>query len=111
MNSIYGQNFQQPSTPHTKEILSRPEDTAIGSAMHGHGLEMQATQHLAGKHSILLSLSLDDGIIVDFPMSLKKDAITFPSNVTFSFPFPCVLHKKTKRGLKIVPRLHRHMKP
>ncbi len=96
MNSIYGQNFQQPSTPPTKEILLPPEDTATGSAMHGHGLEMQATHHLAGKHILLLSLSLDDGIIVDSPTSLKKDAITFPSNVNFPFHFLVTSTKKRR---------------
>ncbi len=58
VNKIYGQHFQQPSTSSTKEALARPEDTAIGSAMHGHELEMQASHHLAGKHLYSSSLLL-----------------------------------------------------
>ncbi len=105
VNAIYGQTFQQPSTP-TKEALSSG-GTAIGSAMNGQGLEMQAKRDEvcyaahgshppAGKHIILLTLPLD-AITVDYSTTSSKDAKTFPSNVNSPFHFP-VTSTKNKEG-------------
>ncbi len=85
MNSIYGQNFQQPSTP-IKELLSSG-DTAIGSTMHGQGLEMQSKRDEvcyaahssnppAGKYIIVLSLPLDAAITVDY---YSTKGVTYPT--------------------------------